>query len=96
MFEDNRDRFYALRSDGMKKAVDCLSIAADKECARDIFSFAEKIGDAYRDEQTELCRYTEDRLRAVLEKRKSSAHDREKLYRTIPLLLALSVILMFI
>ena len=88
--------FDALSDGGMTAAVRCLGIYGEKECTDEIKMFAEKIGGGYREEQSGLCEYTKNRLSAMLEKRRSTAHGKEKLYRTIPLLLALSVILMFI
>lgn len=86
----------ALRSGGMKAAVASLSCGESSEITREMSLFSEKLGMGYREEQTKLCNYTEGRLRTMLEERKKSLRDKEKLYRTIPVLLALSVILMFI
>ena len=84
----------AMREGGMKKAVERLSVADDKEYSREIGNFADKIGGGYREEQTELCAYTSARLTELLDSRRASARDKEKLCRTIPVLLALSVLLM--
>lgn len=84
-----------LRSRGLPDALECLSIA-DDEIARQLRSFAERIGTGYTDETTELCEYTLARIEPALEKRRGAAHDRERLYRTMPILLALAAIMMFI
>ena len=85
-----------LRAEGMNAAIDTLAVNEDDACARDMYSFAERIGGGFREEQTELCEYTRSRLLAVCEKRKTTAKEREKLYLTIPLLLSFAAILMFI
>lgn len=86
----------ALRHGGMRNAVAHLSCGENSEITREMSLFSEKLGMGYREEQTKLCDYTLGHLRALLEERKKTLRDKEKLYRTIPVLLALSVILMFI
>ena len=85
-----------LRKSGMKTATESLAVFHEREVGGEMLTFASRIGDGYREEQTALCEYTKSRLGGMLEKRKTASRDREKLYRTVPLLVALSVLLMFI
>ena len=57
-------------------------------------AFGEALGKGFREEQTALCRYTEDRLAESLEKAKGDLPGRERLWRSIPVLAALSLILL--
>ena len=86
----------ALCVSGMEAAVRTMTVTDDEKCGREIKAFASAIGGGYREEQTQLCEYTFSRLSGVLAERRESAKSREKLYRTIPVLIALSVILMLI
>ena len=55
-----------------------------------------KVMRGYKDEEVALCKYTHMKLAECEEKLSSALKDKEKLYRTIPPMLALSVILILI
>ena len=86
----------ALKKDGMKTALGKGLLTVDGEAIEEMERFADRIGGDYREEQTELCEYTRSHLTGYVEERKKNSHDKEKLYRTCPVLLALSAVLMFI
>ncbi len=56
--------------------------------------FADSLGRGYREEQIALCRYTEEKLSELAESLAKSALDRERLWRALPTLAALSLILL--
>ena len=85
-----------LRENGLKAALEGSSLSLDKNVMDGLTKFAARLGGDYRDEQIELCEYERKRLLSALKERKTAAHDKEKLYRTCPVLLALSAVLMFI
>ena len=58
--------------------------------------FCMKIGNGYKKEELELCGITRKRMEEELEKRKKDNGNREKLYRTIPPLMAMSLVLMLL
>ena len=66
---------------------------AERSILRDL---AAQLGRGFREEQTALCRYAEDGLSDALERLKKETGDRERLWRSIPLLAALSLILLLL
>ena len=85
-----------LRSSGFAAAVreaDWHIPAGEREILE---QFGEELGKGFREEQTALCRYTEDRLAEALAAMRNDLPGRERLWRTIPLLAALSLILLLI
>ncbi len=64
-----------------------------EECRTLLNDFCTQIGSGYRTEELRLCEYTLSRLHNILEKNRNELNNRLKLYKTVPLLFALSVIL---
>ncbi len=58
--------------------------------------FIHTIGSGYRTEELRLCDYTLTRLHETLESRRRDSSNRLKLYKTVPTMLALSIILILI
>ncbi len=82
-----------IRSHGIKSAS-LISEKSSPSGELEVFEeFAAKIGKGYREEEIALCRYTYERLSEHEKKLEGALKDKEKLYRTIPPMLALSVIL---
>lgn len=57
--------------------------------------FANSIGGGYREDELNLCDYTASEMEKISRAMREEAVGREKMYRTIPPLLALSVVLIF-
>ena len=85
-----------VRQRGFEVAVREYNILSDGREKETLCRLAKELGGISRTEQTELCAFTEKELSSFLAEREKTAPDKEKLYRTCPLLLALAVILMFI
>ena len=86
-----------LREKGAEEALrSCRIPRRDAEVGRIMEGFARGIGKGYQAEEEKLCSYTEERLAELLGKRRGETADREKLYRTIPMMLALSAALILI
>ncbi len=58
--------------------------------------FVNSIGSGYRTEELRLCEYTLRRFYDIIEKTRAESKNKIKLYKTVPILLALSVILILI
>ena len=83
-----------LRTEGMTAAADGAELRLS-EGERGILSdFAGRLGRGFREEQTVLCRYAEDGLSDALGKLRSQTAGRERLWRALPVLAALSLLLM--
>ncbi|MBR4186167.1 MAG: stage III sporulation protein AB [Clostridia bacterium] len=80
-----------LRQAGMERAVRESPLTADVRTV--LGPFASSLGRGYREEQIALCRYTEEKLSEIAQRLAESAPDRERLWRTLPVLAALSLIL---
>ncbi len=59
-------------------------------------NFFSSVGNGYADDEKKLCGYTEKRLTALLESSAAAAKDKERIYKTIPPMLAASVVLILI
>ena len=86
----------AIRTHGLSKTADIIGTSPTGEEYILIKQFSDSIGKGYKDEEVSLCKYTHHKLTECEEKLSSALKDKEKLYRTIPIMLALSVILILI
>ena len=59
-------------------------------------NFIQTIGSGYRPEELRLCDYTLERLRKQIEHLHTDSVNRIKLYKTVPIMLALSLILLLL
>lgn len=78
---DNSRRKFRLPEKGMKQVFG---------------RFCQEIGRGYRKEELELCSLTIRHLREEIEQLKKDIGNREKLYRTIPPLMVMSVVLILL
>ena len=84
----------ALREEGFSTAL-----LRTEVCSRDrdlLEEFAASLGKGYREEELALCRYTEERLTDRAAALVREAPSRERLWRTIPLLAALSALILML
>jgi len=93
---DNSGFMTIVKSKGLMYAVQNCGMSFGREELDNIIKFAQTIGKGYREEEVSLCRYTYSKLTDAEEKKRTALKDKEKLYRTIPPMLALSVILILI
>lgn len=61
-----------------------------------IQDFIKEIGCGYQSEELRLCEYTLERLHNILDKIHADSANQLKLYRTVPVMFALSIILILI
>lgn len=83
-----------LRQSGMEQAVRETASDVGEEEREVLLAFAGSLGRGYREEQIALCRYTGEKLAQIAENLAKAAPDRERLWRTLPVLAALSLILL--
>ena len=58
--------------------------------------YIDKAGGNYEAEELRLCRYTIDALERIQNTARRELQEKTKLYRTLPLMVALSVVLFFL
>ena len=87
---------HLLRTAGMERAVEDTEWRLSPAEQGILSELALHLGRGFREEQTALCRYAEDRLSDALEKRRADEDGRARLWRAIPLLAALSLILLLL
>ena len=85
-----------IRTSGINKAVANYSFNIAASISEKIICFANKIGSGYTDDELSLCQYTYKSLLESETKMRIEIRNTEKMYLTIPVLLALSVILILI
>ena len=85
-----------LREAGMAEAVEKTEWRLSSGELAVLRDLASRLGRGFREEQTALCRYAGDRLEDALEKLRAEEDGRARLWRSIPLLAALSLILLLL
>lgn len=86
-----------IRNRGFKDAWSSQKILRETSAAFPIISdFVESIGEGYCSEELRLCDYTKERLEEIIKKNEKELRGKLKLYRTVPIMLALSVIFILI
>lgn len=87
-----------VRKNGIQKSAE--KIDDFFHCDRDVISifrkFCSDIGGGYRDEEIRLCSFSLSQLERKIEKIKNDHLSKVKMYRTIPPLFALSVVLILV
>ena len=86
----------ALRKEGFRAALGRARWRLSGGERAILSEFADGLGRGFREEQTALCRYTGDRLGDALETLRRGQKDRERLWRAIPVLFALSLLLLLV
>lgn len=85
-----------VRHAGLKQAWNEQSFAFSGEPFLLLSNFIRTIGNGYRTEELRLCDYTITRLNETLEHLRRDSSNRLKLYKTVPTMFALSIILILI
>lgn len=86
----------AVRKTDLSQAWLAQKFALNGEAYRLIEDFIKEIGSGYQAEEVRLCEYTLARLHDILEKNHADATNQLKLFRTVPVMFALSIILILI
>lgn len=86
----------AVRKTDLSQAWLTQKFALSGEAYRLIQDFIKEIGGGYQTEELRLCEYTLVRLHDILEKIHEDSANQLKLYRTVPMMFALSIILILI
>lgn len=82
-----------VRKGNLLQAWETHHFSISREAFRLIDEFIRNIGKGYRTEELRLCEYTLGRLRKLLDHVQADTVNQLKLYRTVPMMFALSVIL---
>ena len=78
---------------GLREAIRKIPHISDT--VRDTLSrYAESAGHGYKDDELRLCRYMQEHLEEELKRQKEENLSKNKLYRTLPFLLVLSIVLL--
>ena len=85
-----------LRREGLSAALEAAPPMLGEGERALLAEFAASLGRGYREEQVALCRYTEEKLGDAAEALARSAADRERLWRSLPVLAALSAVLLML
>ena len=89
----------AVRGRGLREAWEkhggCFR-GLDGRMMTQISAFCLEIGRGYREDEVELCTFTLKQLQEECTRLKNDAKNREKLYRTIPPLMAMSAVLVLL
>jgi len=82
------------REEGIRAAWDSGTLKLNEKMSGVMSEFAARIGSGYREDELELCAYTLAQLEKHAGEVGADCENRTKLYRNIPPLAALSVILL--
>lgn len=93
---ENSGLIERIRKYGIAESLSDYSFSISNDERDILIGFADKLGNGYRNEELNLCKYTDGKLAAAEDRMLSELKNVQKLYITIPLMLALSVILILI
>lgn len=83
--------------EAVERGLDCawskISASVGGEAKEILHGYFTAVGSGYADEEKRLSEYTIERLGRILESERAAVADREKIYRTVPVMLAASVVL---
>lgn len=82
------------RTDGIRMAWEAKKLPIPDKMRAVMGEFAERIGGGYREDELALCAHTLERLEKLAEEVRKERENREKLYRNIPPIAALSLVLL--
>ncbi len=81
------------QTEGLLCAVEGLLYLPD--AAKEVLlQYGRTAGQGYKEEELRLCRYTHEQLCAILHKQKEDLSAKNRMYRTLPFLLVLSIVLL--
>jgi len=87
--------FEKVKQDGLIIGVKQFNQKVPQECYDTIMNYAISAGKGYKEEELQLCRYTYDTLHSLKEKISKENINHTKVIKTIPFMLALSIVLLF-
>ena len=79
---------------GLYYASEHYPMLQKNEVNRTLRTFAKKIGSGYKDEELNLCQYTYATLAECFEKEKAEFMKKAKMYKTLPIMFAISAALL--
>lgn len=79
---------------GLSYASENCNLLIGKEADRLFRDFSHKIGCGYKDEEVNLCQYTHAQLSEILQKEREENRKKSKMYKTLPVMSAISIALM--
>lgn len=85
-----------VRETNLQQAWETYVFSCGAEAFRLIDEFIRNIGKGYRTEELRLCEYTLGRLRKLMDHVQADTANQLKLYKTVPMMFALSLILILI
>ena len=85
-----------IKTQGAKTAIQNYQFAGKNEIVSVVTSLFNKLGDGYTEEAVNLCSYTLEKLSDIRDRLTIENKNAEKLYRSLPILAVLSVILILI
>ncbi len=87
--------FYTVwQEHSLAKAV-CQLPGLSEGIRKTLTDYDTKAGQGYKEEELQLCRYTREILSEELQRKRQESGGKNKLYKTMPFLLVLSIVLLF-
>ncbi len=82
------------KTHGLSHASAHCTLAIEKESLRILEEFSAKIGCGYKDEELRLCQYSYNQMTELLKKERDEIGKKTKMYKTLPIMSAVSILLM--
>ncbi len=80
-----------VRTNGLIYAADNSGLSIGGEGLNLLRTFSEKIGTGYREDALRLCAYTIEAMETILQREREEVGKRMKMYKTLPVMSALSI-----
>lgn len=82
------------RKHGLVDASTNIPLSIGKEALHILRDFSKNIGNGYKEDELRLCAYTYSAMQEILNRERSDMMKKMKLYKTLPILSATSVVLL--
>lgn len=87
--------FSAVKETNMASAAEKMKVYLPVDAYHVMEKYIQSAGKGYKDEELQLCKYTCDTLQNISEKLDEDSRNHAKITKTLPLMFALSVVLLF-
>jgi len=86
----------AAREQGMCEAMECGKLEIGPDAERILGEFSRKIGSGFKEDELRLCNYCHSSIAEILKKERDDLNKKMKMYKTLPIMTAMSAVLILL
>lgn len=81
---------------GMCEAMECGKLEIGPDAEKVLFEFSKKIGSGFKEDELRLCNYCHSAITEILKKEREDLNRKMKMYKTLPIMTAMSAVLILL